>query len=160
MTAATLLVSACGSSRREAGGDEANAVRAARTEQNEAIAARDLDRAASYWTDSVTVTAGLGASLHGRAAYRRAFEQDAAMVYERTPEQVVVSANWPLAWEQGKWTGRQANGGDGAPLLSGSYAAQWVKVAGRWLIKSELFVATGCESVACQWPVTPASISP
>jgi ketosteroid isomerase-like protein len=153
IAAAALVASACGSQLPAAANAETGAVRAARAEQNAAIAARDLDRVASYWTDSVTVTAGLGAGLRGRAAYRRAFELDSAMLYERTPQQIVVSANWPLAWEQGTWTGRQAGGGDGSSLLSGSYAAQWVKVDGRWLIRSELFVATSCQAVACRWPL-------
>lgn len=153
VAAFALVASACGSQSPSAAATEAGAVRAARAEQNAAIVARDLDRVASYWIDSVTVTAGLGAGLRGRAAYRRAFELDSAMVYERTPQQVVVSANWPLAWEQGTWTGRQGGGGDGARLLSGSYAAQWEKVDGRWLIRSELFVATSCQEVACRWPV-------
>jgi ketosteroid isomerase-like protein len=153
VAAAALVASACGSQAPAAAAGEAGAVRAARAEQNAAIAARDLNRVASYWTDSVTVTAGLGAGLRGRAAYRRAFELDSAMVYERTPQQVVVSANWPLAWEQGTWTGRQRSGRDGARLLSGSYAAQWEQVNGRWLIRSELFVATSCQAVACRWPL-------
>lgn len=151
---AALVALACSSQAPPAAADEAGAVRAARAEQNAAIAERDLDRVASYWTNSVTVTAGLGAGLRGRAAYRRAFELDSAMVYERTPQQVVVSANWPLAWEQGTWTGRQRGGGDGARLLSGSYAAQWEQVDGRWLIRSELFVATTCQAAACRWPVS------
>jgi ketosteroid isomerase-like protein len=130
--------------------DEATAVRAARAAQNAAIKARDFDRMASYWTDSVTLTAGLGAQLRGRLAYRRAFEQDSAITYERKPHVVEVSANWPLAWEQGTWIGRGTGAGDATPRISGSYAAQWIKVGGRWLIRSELFVATSCQGRACR----------
>lgn len=130
-------------------------MRAARAAQNAAIIARDFDRVASYWTDSVTLTAGLGTELRGRVAYRRAFEQDAAITYERTPKEVEVSANWPLAWERGSWTGRGSGGGNAVPRISGSYAAQWIKVGGRWLIRSELFVATSCQGVACRWPAAP-----
>ena len=152
LAVAGLVLSACGGAASAASPDEAGAVRAARAAQNAAIRARDFDRMASYWTDSVTLTAGLGTELRGRLAYRRAFEQDSAITYERTPQVVEVSANWPLAWEQGTWIGRGSGGGDAVPRLGGSYAAQWVKVGGRWLIRSELFVATSCQGVACRWP--------
>ncbi len=151
LAAAGLVLAACGGSVSAASPDEAGAVRAARAAQNAAIVARDFDRVASYWTDSVTLTAGLGTELRGRVAYRRAFEQDDAITYERTPKEVEVSAKWPLAWEQGSWTGRGSGGGSAVPRISGSYAAQWIKVGGRWLIRSELFVATSCEGVACRW---------
>ena len=39
---------------------EAAAVRSARTQQNTAIAARDFDRAASFWTEDVVIRSGLG----------------------------------------------------------------------------------------------------
>ena len=149
---AGLVLAACGGSASAASPDEAAAVRAARAAQNAAIIARDFDRVASYWTDSVTLTAGLGTELRGRLAYRRAFEQDSAITYERTPRVVEVSTNWPLAWEQGTWTGRGSGSGDAVPRLSGSYAAQWIKVGSRWLIRSELFVATSCHGRACRWP--------
>jgi ketosteroid isomerase-like protein len=149
---AGLVLAACRGSASAASPDEAGAVRAARAAQNAAIIARDFDRMASYWTDSVTLTAGLGTELRGRVAYRRAFEQDSAITYQRTPRVVEVSAKWPLAWEQGTWTGRGSGDGDAVPRIGGSYAAQWVKVGGRWLIRSELFVATSCQGVACRWP--------
>lgn len=152
LAAAGLGLAACGGQASAATADEAAAVRAARAAQNAAITSRDFDRMASYWTDNVTLTAGLGTTLRGRAAYRSAFEHDAAITYVRTPKQVEVSANWPLAWEQGTWTGRGAGGGDAVPTLGGSYAAQWVKVGGRWLIRSEIFVATFCKGVPCRWP--------
>jgi ketosteroid isomerase-like protein len=151
IAAAGLVLAACRGSASAASPDEAGAVRAARAAQNAAIIARDFDRVASYWTDSVTLTAGLGTDLRGRLAYRRAFEQDSAITYERTPQVVEVSANWPLAWEQGTWTGRGSGAGDAVPRLSGSYAAQWIKVGSRWLIRSELFVATSCQGLACRW---------
>jgi ketosteroid isomerase-like protein len=147
-----LIFAASHRSASAASPDEERAVRAARAAQNAAIKARDFDRMASYWTDSVTLTAGLGTQLRGRLAYRHAFEQDSAITYERTPTVVEVSANWPLAWEQGTWIGRGSGRGDAAPRISGSYAAQWIKVGSRWLIRSELFVATSCEGRACRWP--------
>src|SRR5262245_16443810 len=132
---------------------EAASVRAARASQNTAIAARDFAKVASFWTTNVEVTAGLGSAVHGREAYRQAFGLDSALVYVREPERVDVSRNsgWPLAFESGVWTGRLALGGQ--PLIQGRYSAQWIKRDGRWLIRSEMFVALACAAAACQWPV-------
>ena len=82
---------------------EAAAVRAARTAQNSAIAAHDLDRAASYWTDDVVIRSGLGRVIQGSAAYRATLGADSATVYRRNPDHVDVSDNdrWPLAFESG-----------------------------------------------------------
>lgn len=130
---------------------DAAAIRAARLAQNAAIVANNLDQIASYWTDDVTITRGLGAIVQGRAAYRQLFVGD-TITYERTPARVVVSTAWPLAFETGTWTGRPANGGK--PVIRGSYSAQWLKRDGRWLIHSEVFVALGCAGAGCAWPTT------
>ena len=134
--------------------DDAADVRAARVQQNEAIAARDLDRVASFWIDDVQVTAGLGFTLRGRDAYRRAFALDSVMVYRREPDNVQVNSHWPIAWETGSWTGHRS-GQTGPALLAGRYSAQWVKQNGRWLIRSELFVALDCSGAACAWGPRP-----
>jgi ketosteroid isomerase-like protein len=127
------------------------AIRAARAAQNAAIATHDLDSVAQFWTEDVVVSAGLGRVIRGRADYQQAFRQDSGMVYERTPDHVELSAEWPLAFETGHWTGRR--GAQGAPLIGGRYSAQWVRQAGRWLIRSELFVALTCAGEACRWPI-------
>jgi ketosteroid isomerase-like protein len=136
-----------------AGHREAAAVRAARSAQNTAILARDFDRVASFWTDDVVVTAGLGRIVQGRPAYRAALSSDSALLFRREPASVDVSDNprWPVAFEAGTWTGRQTERGE--PVVRGRYAAQWVKLDGRWLIHSEVFVALGCASTACSAPL-------
>ena len=151
------LVASClvltGVGNRLASPDEA-AIRAARDQQNTAIAARDLDRVASFWYEDIHVTAGLGLAFHGRDLYRQAFVLDSAISYRRDPEAIVVSSHWPLALESGTWTGRW-HGASGAPAISGRYSAQWVKIQGHWLIRSELFVALDCVGQACMWPARP-----
>ncbi len=112
----------------------------------------DLDRAAGYWTPDVLVTAGLGVVVEGREAYRRAFEQEPGLIYRREPVQIDVSPDFPIAWETGDWTGHRV-GGDETPVILGRYSAQWVRIGGRWLIRSELFVALRCDGDACGWPV-------
>jgi len=134
--------------------DDVAEIRAARVEQNQAIASRDFDRVAAFWLDDVQVTAGLGFTLRGREAYRRAFSMDSSMVYRRDPENVEVNSHWPIAWETGTWSGYQVNRG-GSPLLRGRYSAQWIKQGDQWRIRAELFVALDCAGVACSWPPRP-----
>jgi ketosteroid isomerase-like protein len=132
---------------------EAAAVRSARAQQNTAIAARDFDRAASFWTEDVIIRSGLGLIIQGRSNYRSAFVADTTTVFHREPDRVDVSDNerWPLAFESGTWTGRAA--ADGRPLVRGRYAAQWIKRNGRWLIRAEVFVALGCAGPGCSRPL-------
>ena len=76
-------------------------VRAARTAQNQAIAAGDLERVASFWTEDVTVRRALGQPLNGREAARKALEPPAPpasrLIYQRLTKDVEVSPKWPLA---------------------------------------------------------------
>jgi len=139
-------------------GVEARAVRGARLAQNRAIAAGELDRAAEYWTDDVTVRRGLGQPVTSRAAYRRLLEPsgpaDSVVVYVRDPERVDVSDRWPLAYESGRWAGHLGRA-TGPVVIDGRYAAQWVRRDGRWLIRSEVFVALGCAGVGCAYAAVP-----
>jgi ketosteroid isomerase-like protein len=134
--------------------DDATLIRAARRAQNAAFARRDFSAAAQTWTADVSIRAGLGRTITGRDAYLSAFAGDSVMDYVRTPTEVVVSKHWPLAYEAGTWVGRtraSASAGAGA-RLGGQYSAQWVKANGRWLIRSEVFVALDCVGTPCSWP--------
>ncbi len=129
-----------------------NAIREARLAQNAAIAARNADSVAAFWTEDVSVTSGLGFVLRGREAYKSAFGHDAPMLYSRLPEKIAVSTKWPLAWEEGTWTGTTTTG-QPVQSLRGRYSAQWVNQNGRWQIRSELFVALHCSGPACDFPL-------
>ena len=130
--------------------DDATSIRAARDAQNIAIAEHDIGKVESFWTEDVTITAGLGRILQGREAYAHAFSLDTNIIYRRLTSDVAVSTNWPVAFETGTWTGGPAGG---PPLISGRYSAQWVKQQGAWRIHSEVFVALACVDAGCQWPV-------
>lgn len=85
--------------------------------------------------------------MDGAAAARKLLEPSnpapsTAIVNQRESSTVNVSPNWPLAYEEGRWSGH-AGSADSKPILSGKYAAQWVKRNGQWLIRSEVFVALG-----------------
>ena len=131
---------------------DASDIRMARRAQNAAMAAGDVERAATWWTDDVAIRRGLGAAVNGLAAYKAILERapvsDTALVYDRTTTGVTVSDHWPLAFETGTWAARR--GGRGQALIRGLYSAQWVKRSGKWLIRGEVFVALSCAGVGCE----------
>lgn len=141
----TVAATPIGHSRHAA--DE-QAIRAARLAQNEAIAAADADRVATFWTDDVVIRRGLGPLVVGREGYRQLFVGDPATIYVRLPTGIEVSDQWPFAFETGDWSGHP--GGASAPaVIGGRYSAQWVKRDGRWLIRAEVFVALTCSGIGC-----------
>lgn len=136
---------------------DADAVRAARRAQNDAMATGDVERAATFWTADVTIRRALGTGVNGMEAYKaivqRAPVPDTALVYQRSATEVKVSERWPLAFETGTWSARV--GGKGAEVIGGRYSAQWVKREGRWLIRSEVFVALTCTGSGCSAAAVP-----
>ena len=106
--------------------DEA-AIREARVAQNQAIAAQDPDRVARFWTEDVTIRRALGQPVTGQAAYRKLFEPTGSpasrVIYQREAIEIEVSANWPLAFEEGTWTGHEGSV-SGPTLVGGRYSAQ------------------------------------
>lgn len=142
---------------KAASGDR-SAIETARVSQNRAMAAGNLDSAAGFWTEDVTIRRGLGQPVVGRAAYRalliRSGAGDSSLVYQRRTTEVVVSPQWPLAFESGTWAGRVGSA-TGPAAIMGRYSAQWVKRDGRWLIRSEVFVALTCAGVGCRSTAAP-----
>jgi ketosteroid isomerase-like protein len=136
---------------------DAAAIRAARIVQNAAMAAGDVERAATWWTDDIAIRRGLGASISGKAAYEAILEvapvSDTALVYDRKTTGVNVSDHWPLAFETGTWIARR--GGKGPALITGQYSAQWVRREGKWLIRGEVFVALTCTGAGCESKALP-----
>ena len=84
--------------------DHEDLIRRSRISQTAAIAEGDFAKVASYWVEDVVVTAGLGFVLAGAESYRRAFEVDGGLLYERLPAEIDVSPDWPLAFESGRWS--------------------------------------------------------
>ena len=138
--------------------DDRALIAAARVAQNRAIAAGDLDLAASFWTEDVTVRRALGERLSGRAAAQEALQPTgppaSRIVYQRLTREIDVSPHWPLAFETGTWQGHQGSV-TGPTTIGGRYSAQWVKRGERWLIRSEVFVALTCSGAGCQAAAVP-----
>lgn len=133
-------------------------IRAERSQQNAAIVAGKVDDIVSYWTDDVTICRGLGIQMAGKAAYRTLFESagpsKSKVIYQREPSEIQVSPNWPLAFETGTWRGH-LGAIDGPVVISGRYSAQWVKRDGRWLIRSEVFVAIDGAGAGLEYKAAP-----
>jgi ketosteroid isomerase-like protein len=151
------LVALMGLMMAAAPADQA-AIRAARTAQNKAIATGDLERAAAFWTEDVTVRRALGQPLNDREAARQALVPPPApathLIYQRLTKDVEVSPTWPLAFETGVWEGH-VGAITGPVVIGGRYSAQWVKRADQWLIRSEVFVALTCSGVGCESVAVP-----
>ncbi len=139
--------------------DEA-AIKEARRLQTQALAKNDLDTVVKYWDPAITIRRALGHPVDGAAAARRLLEPTSAVnaataiVYQREATSVTVSPNWPLAYEEGRWSGHVGTV-DSKPVLAGKYAAQWVKRSGSWLIRSEVFVAIDCADAGCKATALP-----
>jgi ketosteroid isomerase-like protein len=139
--------------------DEAT-IRESRVLQTQALAKNDLDTVVKYWDPAITIRRALGHPVDGAQAARKLLEpapnQNPAttVVFQREATSVTVSPHWPLAFEEGRWSGHVGSA-SAKPILSGKYAAQWVKRDGIWLIRSEVFVALDCADAGCKAAVLP-----
>ena len=145
------ILTICSSPALAQSAPEAMRIRERRLAQNRAIAQRDGQRAASFWTEDITLRRGLGHAVSGRAAYRKLVEAPPSatnLIYERVPSSIEVSTQWPLAFETGTWSGHTGSL-QGPVVIGGKYSAQWVKRDTTWLIRSEVFVALTCAGAGC-----------
>lgn len=137
---------------------DAAAIRAARTAQTAALAAQDPDLVASFWTEDITIRRALGQTVDGREAARAIIEPtgdpSTRIIFQRRATDIEVSSNWPLAYEEGTWTGHVGSA-TGPVVIRGRYGAQWVKREGEWLIRSEVFVALHCAEAGCSFQALP-----
>lgn len=134
------------------------AIRAARATQTKALADKDLDRVVSYWTSDISIRRALGQPISGIDAARKTLEPTGSgapqVIYQRETTFVEVSSNWPLAYEEGRWSGHLGDATSPA-IIGGRYSAQWVKRDGHWFIRSEVFVALTCSDTGCKYPAAP-----
>src|SRR5207253_9222991 len=82
------LVTLCASQAVAQSAPDAMRIRERRLAQSRAMALRDGARAASFWTEDITLRRGLGHAVNGRGAYRKLVEAPPSatnLVYERQP---------------------------------------------------------------------------
>lgn len=155
---ATISFAACARGGATAA-DEA-AIKDARRLQTATLARNDLDTVVKYWDPAITIRRALGHPVEGAAAARKILEPTGtpnpatAIVCQREAIAITVSPNWPLAYEEGRWSGHVGSA-DAKPILAGKYAAQWVKRNGAWLIRSEVFVAIDSADAGCKAAALP-----
>jgi ketosteroid isomerase-like protein len=156
MSCATVLLLTCLDipfrAGAQAGSDQA-LIRQARAESNQAIARHDVPAIVAFLADEFQVSASNGSFMRGREemgnAFAARFAEFKDAVYVRSPESVEVNPAGTVAAETGRWTGGWTTPG-GPFRTGGRYAASWRKIAGKWLIHSELFVPLFCTGPGCR----------
>lgn len=135
----------------QSGSDEQQ-IRRARAESNRAIARHDVPGIVAFLSAEYQASVSSGAFLHSPAemgdVFTARFAEFKDAVYVRTPDSVMVSMSGQAAAESGSWVGSWTTAG-GPFRTGGRYAAYWRKVAGKWLIHSELFVPLFCTGPGC-----------
>lgn len=120
-----------------------DAIRARRKLTNRLIAAHEAERLRPFLAADVKLTTGDGTLILGAQAVVDAFAGQFAdpdfVNYARTTETVELDQDGVRAAESGRWTALW-RGGDGEPVMGGTYLAVWRKVTGQWVIEAELFV--------------------
>jgi ketosteroid isomerase-like protein len=127
-------------------------IRAQRTVFNRAIASGDLPTIAAMFTEDAQVITGSGSRVFcGRAAQVGLWWEDlqapSRAIYVRTRARIELSPLYPIAMESGHWRGVDSKAA--TDWASGSYAAKWRRVDGKWLIESETYMTTACGGKFC-----------
>ncbi len=132
--------------------DDSQSIQAARKAFNQAIAEHDIDSMRSFLAEDYVITISTGQIQRSRDAHIESFvahfEQFPDVVYVRTPDDIKISQAYPLAIENGTWTGSRSTT-FGTLNNGGSYTAAWKRTDKGWLIYSELFVALDCQGEGC-----------
>jgi|KBSSwiStaDraftv2_1062776.scaffolds.fasta_scaffold114300_3 ketosteroid isomerase-like protein len=127
-------------------------IRRARAESNQSIARHDVPGIVAFLADEYQASVSNGNFVKSPGEMGTIFAAHFAefkdAIYVRTPDSVVVSSSGQTASETGNWTGSWTKPG-GPFRIGGRYAAYWRKVAGKWLIHSELFVPLFCNGPGC-----------
>ena len=115
-------------------------IKSYRAASNDAIKKHDINGIAKYWLNDFVQVIGRGIYQTGKdtiiASWKDLFRSDPQVSYIRNPEEVIISDNDTMAWEQGKWIGIHSYS------KGGNYAAMWIKRNNNWMLKAELYVST------------------
>jgi ketosteroid isomerase-like protein len=122
--------------------DHQQAIRAARSAMNDAIARRDLEGIGVFLLPSYHVVTARSLQRHGKddscRSWGEMFTRDQTSTHDRTPDEIYVNAEWGMAQEHGRWIGRLL-AKDGPLEMSGVYAAKWHFTEQGWLLEAEIF---------------------
>lgn len=129
-------------------------IRAVRAENNAALARHDTVAERRAYVPGYTLIRGFAGTVV-EGADRVAADLEATdlkdptyIAYHRTPDRIRIASDGQRAAEWGHWEGRWR-----APARvtrrSGEYLAVWVPTHDGWRLRSESFVALGCEGPGC-----------
>jgi ketosteroid isomerase-like protein len=126
---------------------DVEAIRLARKDLNEALASRNLERYASYWTrDATVVWAGgeLRTGIDDNAKRLAGTFADPHFSGMRNTKEIEVAKGSLAASETGNWVWSFGLKDGSVASYRGRYLIMWHKDAGQWRIQSELYVWTSC----------------
>ncbi len=132
-------------------------IEAQRQRFNQAIAERDLAEIEAVLLPDYHIVTSRNGQWTGREAsvenWGSVFAGDPNEAYVRTPRDIQVFERWGTAEELGDWEGTRIVRGESV-IVSGRYAARWVRREGRWLLLAEVFTALDCRGPesACAAP--------
>lgn len=119
------------------------AIRTRRARFNSALAEANLSVIGPLLAqNAVLVTGTDSAIISGRKAqllaWKREFAASSRLIYNRTPETIIVSPVEPIAFEHGIWQGVLSTSGQ--LLASGAYTAKWREIGADWVIEAEIYL--------------------
>jgi ketosteroid isomerase-like protein len=130
---------------------DVEAIRLARKDLNEALASRNLERYASYWTkDATVVWAGgeLRVGIDDNSKRLAGTFADPHFSGVRNVKEIEIAKGSPFASESGNWVWSFGLKDGSVANYRGRYLIMWRKEAGLWRIQSELYVSTSCSGDA------------
>ena len=138
---AVLATAACGGSQTSS--DNSNALRAADAALQEAVANRDLERVASFYSDDAVLMPTAEPIVTGRDAIRAEWRHVfgiPGMQNVSALKQVDVSQSDDMGYSRGTYTSRMV-GADGTPVTEpGKWVSIWRKQSdGKWRIVVDTF---------------------
>jgi ketosteroid isomerase-like protein len=132
---AALLVTACAHSRSAPAEYEPHRLDQRQSEFFAAVAARDADATASFFSDSAVVHAANMPAIVGRAAIHRFYDNLFRFLRASTatPDELQLSAGGDMAYGTGR-TSNEFQAPQGRTEYSGKYVLVWRRLADRWMI--------------------------
>ncbi len=123
---------------------EKHAIKAIRQQSNEAYQRYDLDAIAACWHDDIVILPASGTLLQGIEMIKNylsnAYLKTPDIYFFRKTKKLKLSDEGTLAWETGTWRSYRPKTPD-ASTFRGEYVAIWEKRAGKWKMRSQVFMA-------------------
>lgn len=162
LTGVLAVTVACGGPRIDLAAEGA-AVRARSQAAAAAEAARDREKALTFWALDPIVQPDRAPQIQGREAidklYRQVFDEIGLKAFTGTAGTIAVGESGDIAYETG--VNRLVFTSPSGDLLDmGKYLAVWKKIDGTWMISALAFSSDAAAPVALSSPSAPNSAAP